>query len=63
MCGPHRLTWLEFPFLHNSTKDRISVIKWQFVPKINGGDEAYLHPLPISFKINATGRVWNSGGW
>lgn len=39
---------------------RVALIKWQFVPEGRGGEEAYLHPLPLSFKMDQTGEVPSS---
>lgn len=57
------IDWLEYPFLHEDTQSRIAIIKWHFVPGARKGDEAFLHPLPISFKLNETGiREGVTGG-
>lgn len=60
-CSGDYISWLEYPFLHNDTSSRISVIKWHLIPGARGGDESFLHPLPLSFKLNETGAVGRVG--
>uniref|UniRef100_A0A1D1ZP82 Amine oxidase n=1 Tax=Auxenochlorella protothecoides TaxID=3075 RepID=A0A1D1ZP82_AUXPR len=53
-CDWTFLSWLEYPVLQKDMMKRVALIKWQFVPEGRGGEEAYLHPLPLSFKMDQT---------